>query len=465
VKPKILLVDDDEQILTQMRWSMQDDYDVLPATNEIDAIQLFEQERPPVTTIDLSLDPNDPRDLGGLRLLDRFLSIEPATRAIVITGNHDEANAIRAVKLGAIDYYTKPLRLHEIKVVVQRAHRIYQLQKKIQDNQSNSGITFNGMICRSQAMTDLLGLVEKVAGSDLSVLISGESGTGKEVIAKAIHDYSPRRDKPFIVVNCAAIPEHLLESELFGNEKGAFTGAHTLKNGKFELADTGTLFLDEIGELAPTLQVKLLRFLQDRRIERVGGNQPIAVDVRIVAATNRDLQNDMPQHGFREDLYYRLKVVPIDVPPLRTRTDDIVALAELFLNQFCAAQRKAPLKLSTDAERALVSHRWPGNVRELENVIKRAVVLSQRNILTPIDLGLTADTNSTAVNLKYAKQALEFDFVKKALARNRGIVSRAARELGISRVNLYELIDKYEIHVKEFKTSKSGEKSELNHGR
>jgi two-component system NtrC family response regulator len=459
------MVDDEENILKQMRWSMEPEYEILTASNEDDAIQLFEREHPPVVTLDLSLNRLNPDDLGGLRLLEQFLSTEPATRAIVITGNSEDLNAIRAVRLGACDFYAKPLRLDEIKVILQRAFHIYQLQQKIQEKLPGSADGFDGIIGRSKSMKNIFRFIERVAGSDISVLICGESGTGKEVVANAIHRHSPRKNNPFVVVNCGAIPENLLESELFGHEKGAFTGAHAQKKGKFELAHTGTLFLDEIGELAPRLQVKLLRFLQDRRIERVGGTQPIEVDLRIIAATNRDLQKDMKNHVFREDLYYRLKVVPLDMPALRDRKDDIVPLAQHFLRRFCQEHRKPAMSLSPEAEAALLIHPWPGNVRELENLISRAVVLSPRSVLKSRDFGFAFDDNATEVNLKFAKQAIEIDFVKKALARNRGIISRAARELGISRVNLYELIDKYEIHVKEFKTSNTGEKAELNLGR
>ena len=267
--------------------------------------------------------------------------------------------------------------------------------------------------------------------SDISVLICGESGTGKEVVAHAIHQQSQRKNNPFVVVNCGAIPENLLESELFGHEKGAFTGAHAQKRGKFELAHTGTLFLDEIGELAPPLQVKLLRFLQDRKIERVGGTQPIEVDVRIIAATNRDLKKDMENQLFREDLYYRLKVVSRSrCRPLRERKEDIIPLAQHFLKKFCKEHRKPPMTLSPEAEGALLMHPWPGNVRELENLISRAVVLSPRSVLKPSDFGFALDQIPTDVNLKFAKKAIEMDFVKKALSRNNGIVSRAARELG-----------------------------------
>jgi len=465
VKPKILMVEDEENLLKQMRCLMEPDYEVFTASNEEDALQLFQRERPPVVTLDLSLNRVNPDDVGGIRLLEKFLSIDPAIQTIVITGNGDEVNAVRAVRLGACDFYTKPLRADEIKVIVQRALRIYQLQQKVQQNYPGSADGLDGIIGRSKSMKDIFRFIERVSGSDVSVLICGESGTGKEVVANAIHRHSPRKNNPFVVVNCSAIPENLLESELFGHEKGAFTGAHAQKKGKFELAHSGTLFLDEIGELAPALQVKLLRFLQDRRIERVGGTQPVEVDVRIIAATNRDLQKDMENHVFREDLYYRLKVVPIDMPPLRDRKDDIVPLAQHFLWRFCQEHRKPAMNLSPEAEGALLMHPWPGNVRELENLISRAVVMSPRNILKPSDLGFAFDTIPTEVNLKFAKQAIESDFVKKALARNRGIVSRAARELGISRVNLYELIDKYDIHVKEFKTSKKGDKGELNQGR
>jgi two-component system NtrC family response regulator len=465
VKPKILMVDDEENILKQMRWSMEPEFDVLTASNQEDAIQLFERERPPVVTLDLSLNRLNPDDLGGLRLLEQFLSAEPATRAIVITGNSEDVNAVRAVRLGACDYYAKPLRLDEIKLIIQRAFHIYQLQQKVQEKHPDSVDGFDGIIGRSKSMKDIFRFIESVAGSDISVLICGESGTGKEVVANAIHRHSPRKNNPFVVVNCGAIPENLLESELFGHEKGAFTGAHTQKKGKFELAHTGTLFLDEIGELAPPLQVKLLRFLQDRRIERVGGTQPIEVDLRIIAATNRDLQKGMENHVFREDLYYRLKVVPLDMPPLRDRKDDIVPLAQHFLRRYCQEHRKPAMNLSAEAEGALLMHPWPGNVRELENLISCAVVLSPRNVLKPSDLGFAFDVIPIEVNLKFAKKAIEIDFVKKALTRNRGIVSRAARELGISRVNLYELINKYEIPVKLYKNSKTGDKAELNQGR
>ena len=455
VKSKILLVDDEESLLKQMRWALDADYDVRTASTENEAITVFDSEHPSVVTVDLSLDRENPSDLGGLRLVERFLTQAPATRIIVITGNDDDANALRAVRLGAFDYYCKPIRLEEIKVMIQRAVHTHQIYQRLHGDIPTSTEGFQGIIGQSKSMQDIFKFIERVAPSDISVLISGESGTGKEMVAQAIHQLSPRKANPFIAVNCGAIPENLMESELFGYEKGAFTGAYAQKRGKFELAHTGTLFLDEIGELVPGLQVKLLRFLQDRKIERVGGNVSLELDVRIIAATNRDLKKDMENHVFREDLYYRLKVVPLEIPPLRKRREDIIALAHYFLQKYCQEHHKPLMSLSSEAEGALMLQPWPGNVRELENLISRAVVLSIRPILQPNDLGFGTDPVPSEVNLKFAKKAIELDFVKKALSKNRGIVSRAARELGISRVNLYELIEKYSIQVQEYKVSRA----------
>jgi len=458
---KLLLVDDDEKILKQLRWALEPDYQVLTSSIEGEALSLFERERPPVVTLDLSLNPHNPADLGGMRLLEQILSDEPMTRVIVITGNEDDQNALRAVRLGALDYYAKPVKLDELKIMIQRAFHVYNLHQRVHQNEQTTGDGFYGMVGRSTCMKHIFRFIERVSVSDISILICGESGTGKEVVAQAIHARSQRKNNPFVVVNCGAIPDNLLESELFGHEKGAFTGAHAQKLGKFELAHTGTLFLDEIGELAPSLQVKLLRFLQDRRIERIGGIQPMEVDVRIIAATNRDLKRDMENHLFREDLYYRLKVVPLEMPPLRERKEDIIPLAQYFLKKFCKEHRKPPITLSPEAEGALLMHPWPGNVRELENLISRSVVLSPRAVLKPSDLGFALNQIPTDVNLKFAKKAIEMDFVKKALHRNGGIVSRAARELGISRVNLYELLEKYNIRPQEFKMMRTGSKASL----
>jgi two-component system NtrC family response regulator len=454
VKAKILLVDDEENILKEMRSVLEAEYDVFTASNESDAITKFERERVAVVTLDLSLNPGNHGDLSGLRLLERMLTKEPSTRVIVVTGNNDQTTALQAVRLGAFDYYSKPVRLEDLMVMIQRGCHIYRIYQRLQQSYQGSGNEFHGIIGNSKTMQDIFRFIERVALSDISVLICGESGTGKELVAHAIHRQGQRKNNPFVVVNCGAIPENLLETELFGHEKGAFTGAYIQKKGKFELAHTGTLFLDEIGELVPTLQVKLLRFLQDRKIERVGGNQSIELDVRIIAATNRDLRQDIENRLFREDLYYRLKVVPLEMPALRERKDDIVPLALHFLTKYCRENRKPLTRLSSEAEAALLAHPWPGNVRELENVINRAVVLSSYPVLKPLDLGLRLERGSTDVNLKFAKIAMEIDYIKRALSRNNGVVSRAAKDLGISRVNLYDLIDKYNIQIQEFKVTR-----------
>jgi two-component system NtrC family response regulator len=460
VKEKLLLVEDEENILKQLRWALEGEYQVLVGQNEIEAMETFRREKPEVVTLDLSLNAESPTDLGGLRVLEQIMEEEPSTRVIIVSGHNEEPNVLQAVRLGAFDYYTKPVVLDELKVMLKRAFHIYQLQQRLQKSVSVSQPTFYGITGVSQSMQEIYRFIDRVALSDISVLISGESGTGKELVAQAIHQRSPRKDNPFIVVNCGAIPDALLESELFGHEKGAFTGAHAQKKGKFELAQNGSLFLDEIGELAPPLQVKLLRFLQDRKIERIGGNQKIDLDVRIIAATNRDLKKDMENNVFREDLYYRLKVVPITIPPLRERRDDILPLANHFMRKYCHEHGKPLMTLSPEAENKLLSHSWPGNVRELENLINRAVVLTGRNTITVSDLGFTSEKPVSEVNLKEAKKAIEIEYVRKALLRSKGVVSRAAKELGISRVNLYELMSKYNIDLEEFKGSGTGSQSE-----
>ncbi|HEY7318204.1 MAG TPA: PEP-CTERM-box response regulator transcription factor [Candidatus Binatia bacterium] len=454
MKAKVLLVDDEEYILEQMRSALETDYDVFTASSKTEALTTFDREKTAVVTLDLSLEPGNPQDLSGLELLEHILDQEPSTRVIVVTGNNDQMTALQAVRWGAFDYYSKPVRMEDLKVMIQRACHIHRIYQRLHQSYPGSKNDFHGIIGCSKGMQDIFRFIERIAPSDISVLICGESGTGKELVAHAIHRQSPRKANPFVVVNCGAIPENLLESELFGHEKGAFTGAYAQKKGKFELAHSGTLFLDEIGELVPALQVKMLRFLQDRKIERVGGNQSIELDVRIIAATNRDLKQDIENRLFREDLYYRLKVVPLEIPALRERREDIVALAQYFLRKYCRENHKPLVSLSSEAEAVLLLHPWPGNVRELENVINRAVVLSSYPVLKPADLGLQMDRGPSDVNLKFAKTAMEIDYIKRALSRNKGVVSRAARDLGISRVNLYELIDKYKIPIQEFKPTR-----------
>jgi two-component system, NtrC family, response regulator len=456
LKAKILLVDDEEALLGQMRQALDGDYEILTCLNEEDALRTFQREKPPVVVLDLSLMPRDPSDLGGLRLLEQMLAREPSTRVIMLTGNNQDANALRAVRLGAWDFYTKPVRLDELKVMLRRALHIHRLQRRLQHADSDSAAAFHGVVGQSPQMRQVLRFIERVAASDITVLISGESGTGKEVVAHAIHQHSSRRNQPFVVVNCGATSDSLLESELFGHEKGAFTEAHAAKLGKFEAAQGGTLFFDEIGELTPVLQVKLLHFLQDRKIEKLGGTRTSELDVRIIAATHRELKQDVENHVFREDLYYGLMVAAVELPPLRERQEDIIPLARFFLQKYCLKHRKPPMMFSPEAESALLAHAWPGNIRELENVISRSVALNPRPVLLPADLGVAPQQTPMEVNLKFAKQAMEQDFVKKALTKNRGIVSRAARELGISRVNLYDLMQKYGIKLDEFKARRAG---------
>ncbi|MGH7831041.1 MAG: PEP-CTERM-box response regulator transcription factor [Candidatus Binatia bacterium] len=453
MKPKILFVDDEENILKEMSSTLEDSYHVFTARNESQATAIIQSEKPQVIIVDLSLNSDKPTDLGGLRLLQQINEQESSAQVIIATGNHDETNALEAVRLGAFDYYSKPIALEELKVIIKRAFHISQLRQRLQDNPVVTERTFYGLVGSSKAIQEVYRFIEQIALSDISVLISGESGTGKELVAQAIHQRSLRKDNPFIAVNCGAIPETLLESELFGHEKGAFTGAYAQKKGKFELAHAGTLFLDEIGELAPPLQIKLLRFLQDQNVERIGGTQKIQLDVRIIAATNRNLKRDVENHVFREDLYYRLKVVPITIPPLRERRDDIVPLAQHFLRKYCRQQGKPSIQLSQEAERRLLSYFWPGNVRELENLLHRAVVLASGPTLTTQDLGFAVDDGRSNTNLKHAKKALEIQYVRAALTRNRGVVSRAARDLGVSRANLYELMARYNINAGEIKAS------------
>jgi two-component system, NtrC family, response regulator len=465
VKPKMLIIDDEQNFVEQMRRVLESEYEIMTASEEEKARQLFANTIPAVVTLDIALNQENTEDLPGLRILEHILNQAPSTRVIIITGNKEENSALYAMRLGAFDYYLKPVNPEEIRVIIRRAFHIHQLQQRLQQSSVNSADGFQDLIAESKAMKDIFRFIERIAVSDIPVLISGESGTGKELVAKAIHNLSQRKNNPFVTVNCGGIPENLLECALFGYEKGAFTGAYAQKPGKFKFADTGTLFLDEIGELGPALQVKLLRFLQNRQIETVGGTQPIDVDVRIITATNRDLRKSMQRHVFREDLYYRLKIVSLDLPPLRERKEDIVPLAQYFIRKFCCQERKPPLTLSSEAEAALLTYSWPGNIRELENLITRAVVLSSSSVLKANDLGFTLNNIPANINLKFAKKAIEADFIKKALTKNNGIVSRAAKDLGISRVNLYELMDRYNIQIQEFKTDRLTDKSQHVKGR
>jgi two-component system NtrC family response regulator len=445
LEPKLLIVDDDEDIRTQMKWALSSDYEVLLAEDRPGALALVEEHRPAVILLDLGLPPQPQEVEEGFAALAAILSAHRHAKVIIITGQADRENALKAIADGAYDFLCKPIDTEELQVILKRAFYVAQLEKDYQEMEERLGAEgFEGMLGTSPQMQKVFSSIRKVATSDAPVLILGESGTGKEVAAMAIHRRSPRRDGPFIPINCSAIPENLLESELFGHEKGSFTGAHVQRKGRIESAAGGTLFLDEIGELPPSLQVKLLRFLQEQRIERVGGREAIDIDTRVLAATNSDLKQSMVDGSFREDLYYRLAVVVIRLPPLRDREGDVPLLANAFLKASAAADKAKLSGFTASAMRAIEAYHWPGNVRELENRIKRATIMAEgrRIKIGDLDLDTVEGVTPTGPGLKEAREAIEREMVQRALARNKGRISRAARDLGISRPTLYELMDK-----------------------
>jgi two-component system NtrC family response regulator len=443
-KRKLLIVEDDEAIRTQMKWALGADYEVVVAGDQSSALTAFSSHRPDVTILDLGLPPrpNDPE--AGIATLGSLLTLNPLTKVIIVSGQGDRQNAIRAVGIGAYDFLVKPVDIDVLKLVLQRCIYVADLEAEHRAlQQAHRAESFEDMIGASPQMQAVFTLVRKVAPTSAPVLILGESGTGKEMVAQAIHRRSPQRSGPFVPINCNAIPENLLESELFGHEKGAFTGAHAMRKGHVESAAGGTLFLDEIGELPAPVQVKLLRFLQDKRFQRVGGRQEIQSDVRIVAATNRNLQEASAAGTFREDLYFRLAVVVVHVPPLRDRGDDIAMLAGEFLRRYAQEHGKSGTTFASDAVRAVNSHQWPGNVRELQNRLQRAVIMAEGKRVTAADLELaTSASDAPAVTLREARENVEREIVQGALRRNAGRITSAALELGISRPTLYELMEK-----------------------
>lgn len=449
-KDKLLLVEDDEGLRTQMKWGLIQDYDVCLAEDRSSALEIFKKERPTVVTLDLGLPPR-PRDAEeGFFALAEILEHDSLTKVIIITGRDEKEYALEAIGQGAYDFLTKPIQLDELQVILRRALHVSRLEREHRDLQERlSSESFEGMLGTSPQMQGVFEQIRKVATTDAPVLIVGESGAGKELAALAIHRRSARKEGPFVPINCSAIPETLLESELFGHEKGAFTGAHIQRKGRIELAQGGTLFLDEIVELSPQLQVKLLRFLQGQGIERVGGREEIEVDARVLAATNMDLEQALREGRFREDLYYRLGVVVISMPPLRDREGDIPLLARAFLQRYASETRKKIAGFTPQALRALEDHGWPGNVREVENRIKRAVIMVEGTKVTPADLELTyQDAKYEGRGLREAREALEKELVQRALARNEGNLTRAASQLCISRPTLYDLMDKLGIERK-----------------
>lgn len=439
----LLIVEDDPALLTQMRWAF-DGYETVVADDRLSAIAQVRRFEPAVVTMDLGLPPQPDNATEGFALLEQLQSLSPGTKIIVLTGQNDRSNALRAVALGAYDFCAKPFEPEMLGLTIDRAFRLHELQSENRRLQSAApgGKPMAGLLTLDPEMQRVCRTIEKVAPTSATVMILGESGTGKELLARALHDQSPRSNTRFVAINCAAIPENLLESELFGYEKGAFTGATRQSPGKIELAHGGTLFLDEIGDLPMALQAKLLRFLQERVIERVGGRQEIPVDVRIVCATHQLLKDYIAQGRFREDLYYRLAEIIVEIPPLRARRGDAALLAHVFTRRFADEQRRGSISLLPDAIGAIESHAWPGNVRELENVIKRAVIIVDGSTISASDLGL-ALADPEALNLREVREEAERNAVLRALGRVNGNLTRAAELLGVSRPTLYDLMHRF----------------------
>jgi two-component system, NtrC family, response regulator len=444
--PTLLLVDDDPEIRDQMKWALASDYELLEASDRPSALAHVRQAMPQLVLLDLGLPPDTDGASEGLAILRETMQLNPMAKVIVVTGNSDRAKAIAAIESGGYDFIEKPVQLDVLKIVLQRATYLSNLEQENRALQQQAGQNdFEGLMGNSAQMQEVFRMIRRVGPSDVPVLITGESGTGKELVARAIHRQSGRKGQAFVAINCGAIPETLLESELFGYEKGAFTGATQQRKGRIEGARGGTLFLDEIGDIPLGLQVKLLRFLQDHEIQRLGGQETIAVDARILAATNVDLQKAISEGRFREDLYYRLCVVTIAVPALNKRGSDIELLSRTFLTKFAEEQKK-PLKgFTPQAMQALTAHNWPGNVREVENRIKRAVVMAEGKYVTPGNLELKDPSSSEeeASTLRTSRDSRERDLVRLAMEKADGNVSRAAADLGISRPTLYQLLARY----------------------
>ncbi len=447
----ILVVDDDLGIQKQLKWSFTD-YDVVFADDRTSAIAQLRRHEPKVVTLDLGLPPDPANASEGLKTLEEIMALAPRTKVIVVTGNNDKENALKAIDLGAYDFYQKPIDSDTIKLLVQRALNLANLEHQ---NRILAKVrpAMGRIIGNSDAIQAVMRKAEKIAGTDISTLLQGESGTGKEVFARSIHEHSPRKDKPFVAINCASIPENLLESELFGYEKGAFTGANKTTLGKIETAQGGTLFLDEIGDMPIGLQAKMLRFLQERVIERVGGRAEIPVDIRVICATHRDLQQMVADETFREDLYYRVGEIPIYIPPLRDRDQDIILLARTFLNTYRDEFNAKAKSFSDGAIQAMLAHKWPGNIREMQNKLKSAVIMAEGSVVQAEDLGLMAprgDVEQETLNLREVRELAESRAIRRAYQTADKNMSKTAELLGVTRPTLYSLIDKY--HLEDIKT-------------
>jgi two-component system, NtrC family, response regulator len=440
----LLIVEDDPALQKQMQWAF-DKYETIVANDRASAIAQVRRFEPAVITMDLGLPPQPDDPAEGLKLLEELHALVPNAKVIVLTGQNDRANALKAISMGAHDFCAKPFEPELLTWTIDRAFRVHELQEENARLQSvRESPATSGVITRDPNMLRICRTIEKLAPTSATVLILGESGTGKELLARALHDLSPRRTERFVAINCAAIPETLLESELFGYENGAFTGAAKQTLGKIETASGGSLFLDEIGDLPTALQAKLLRFLQERVIERIGGRQEIPVDVRIICATHQSLKTQIEQGKFREDLYYRLAEIVVEIPPLRARHGDAALLAHGFVRKFAAEQRRGTMTLLPDAVEAIDGYAWPGNVRELENVVKRAVIMADTDSITAADIGLgVTEGASNALNLRHVREQAEKNAVLRVLGRVNGNLSKAAELLGVSRPTLYDLMHRF----------------------
>lgn len=442
-KEKLLIVEDDEGLQSQLRWHFHQ-YEVVIAGNREEAINAIRQHEPPVVLQDLGLPPDDEGVEEGFKTVQEIINLAPTTKIIVVTGNHDYENAVRAVSLGAYDFYQKPVNTETLDLIVQRAYSIFDLEaqnRKLNDRKA----PLAGVIASDPKMLSICRTIEKIAPTTMTSTLLGESGTGKEVLAKAIHNCSPRHDKRFVAINCAAVPETLMESELFGYEKGAFTGASKRTLGKIEVAGGGTLFLDEIGDMPLALQAKLLRFLQERVIERVGGREEIPVDVRVVCATNKNLEEMVAEGSFREDLFYRICEIVINIPPLREREGDKILLARFILEKTAEEHSINITGFTEEATQAIETYEWPGNIREMENRVKRAIIMAEDKHVTSEDLELKSDEKSLSLNLRQVRQEAEIKAINQALYLSDHNYSAAAKLLGITRPTLYDLVKKYNL--------------------
>jgi len=448
VTRRLLIVEDDPGLQSQMRWCFSEDLEVTVASDREAAIAALRRTEPDVVTLDLGLPPDPGGATEGFALLEEILRLSPTTKVIVVTGREDKENAVRAIGMGASDFYQKPLDADILTFVVNRALRLAELERENQDlTQLGNGTNIKGIIAASPQMVTLCRTLEKVAPTDITTLITGETGTGKEVLARALHDLSPRANQVFAAINCAAIPENLLESELFGFEKGSFTGATQTKKGKIESANGGTLFLDEIGDMPMSLQAKLLRFLQERSVDRVGSIKPILVDVRVVCATHQNVAQLIANGEFREDLYYRISEITLDVPAVRERDGDALVIAQSLLKSLGKQMDRQNLTFADDAVNAINSYSWPGNVREMINKVKRATIMADGKRITSEDLALPAceQPEVSHLNLRQVREQAESKAIIQALKTSGYNMTQASRLLGVTRPTLYNLTDKYKI--------------------